>query len=279
MARLTVIDAGFLTTIQDLGRLDSRKYGVPHSGAMDLYSAGLANKLLSNPKETGVIEMTLYGGTFIFSEPTQVAITGARCEVIHGSEKHISPCIITINTGDTIKIGAAHYGNFIYLAISGGFRLKSYLDSVSYYLGILDSSLIKKGTHLTYLSTEIIAPNYNIPSYDFKTSLKAYRGPEFQLLNRKQQEQLLSKSFTVSKTWNRMAFQLVEQINNDLKPIKSSPVLPGTVQLTPQGHLIVLMRDAQTTGGYPRILQLNREAINRMSQYRVGEVVDFVIEH
>jgi allophanate hydrolase subunit 2 len=74
-----------------------------------------------------------------------------------------------------------------------------------------------------------------------------------------------------------MAYQLEELVENDLAAIESSPVLPGTVQLTPQGKLLVLMRDAQTTGGYPRVLQLTGESLNRMSQRKVGTTVDFVI--
>ena len=63
-----------------------------------------------------------------------------------------------------------------------------------------------------------------------------------------------------------MAYQLEKEINNQLEPIITSHVLPGTVQLTPSGKLIILMRDAQTTGGYPRILQLAETAINILSQ-------------
>jgi allophanate hydrolase subunit 2 len=70
---------------------------------------------------------------------------------------------------------------------------------------------------------------------------------------------------------------LEEKIYNSLEQLKSSPVLPGTVQLTANGQLIVLMRDAQTTGGYPRVLQLKQRYINFLSQHTVGERIGFVI--
>lgn len=66
-----------------------------------------------------------------------------------------------------------------------------------------------------------------------------------------------------------MAYQLNETLENSLSPIITSAVLPGTVQWTPNGHLIILMRDAQTTGGYPRILQLSESAINLLSQKKL----------
>ena len=72
-----------------------------------------------------------------------------------------------------------------------------------------------------------------------------------------------------------MAYQLEEPIKNNLKPIITSLVLPGTVQLTPAGNLIILMRDCQTTGGYPRVLQLTEHAINILSQKYVGKKVQF----
>ena len=67
-----------------------------------------------------------------------------------------------------------------------------------------------------------------------------------------------------------MAYQLEPLFQNSLEPILTSPVLPGTIQLTPSGQLIVLMRDCQTTGGYPRVLQLTEKSINILSQKTTG---------
>ena len=72
-----------------------------------------------------------------------------------------------------------------------------------------------------------------------------------------------------------MAYQLNPNLENDLPSILTSPVLPGTVQLTPSGKLIVLMRDCQTTGGYPRVLQLSEKGINLLSQKKEGDRLQF----
>ena len=87
--------------------------------------------------------------------------------------------------------------------------------------------------------------------------------------------QKCSKSFTISKENNRMAYQLEETLENDLKPIITSLVMPGTVQLTPSGKLIALMRDCQTTGGYPRVLQFSEKSICILSQKSTGNKVKF----
>ncbi len=75
-----------------------------------------------------------------------------------------------------------------------------------------------------------------------------------------------------------MAYQLEETLEHSLPSILTSPVLPGTVQLTPSGQLIILMRDCQTTGGYPRVLQLIEAAINLLSQKKFGDAFCFTLE-
>ena len=97
----------------------------------------------------------------------------------------------------------------------------------------------------------------------------------FDRLSEKQKLQLENGEFKVSKYNNRMAYQLEPMVENDLEPILSAPVLPGTVQLTPNGNLIVLTRDCQTTGGYPRVLQLMESAINMLAQKTTGNTLKF----
>ena len=122
---------------------------------------------------------------------------------------------------------------------------------------------------------------YSIFLGDFKTSntsvkidenhfnskiITCFKGPEFFLLNKHQQEQLLTQNFSISKDNNRMGYKLEEVLENNLAQILTSSVMPGTVQLTPSGTLIVLMRDCQVTGGYPRVLQLTEASINAFAQ-------------
>ena len=88
---------------------------------------------------------------------------------------------------------------------------------------------------------------------------------------------LLNNSFTISNENNRMAYKLKEKLKNKLKSIITSPVLPGTIQLTPGGEIIILMKDCQVTGGYPRIFQLEEESINHIAQKKTNDIVNFKI--
>ena len=108
-------------------------------------------------------------------------------------------------------------------------------------------------------------------------TIEVYKGPEFGELTQLQQEELFTKTFMVSKDYNRMGYRLDYSIKNDLTPIITSLVQPGTVQLPPSGQLIVLMRDGQTAGGYPRVLQLSESAINSLSQKKLGDQFSFLL--
>ena len=128
---------------------------------------------------------------------------------------------------------------------------------------------------MTYLKLSGIKLGLLI-NFNSKT-LKVHKGPEFDRLSISEKENLFSQEFTISKENNRMAYQLSEAVQNNLTPIITSLVLPGTVQLTPSGKLIILMRDCQTTGGYPRVLQLNDKAINILSQKFTNDKIRFTL--
>jgi allophanate hydrolase subunit 2 len=92
-----------------------------------------------------------------------------------------------------------------------------------------------------------------------------------------QQRLLFENTFSISKDISRMGYRLNELIVNDVPTLLTSSVLPGTVQLTPSGTLIILMRDCQVTGGYPRILQLSEKAIDILSQKTTKQKFNFLI--
>ncbi|MBQ0740214.1 allophanate hydrolase subunit 2 family protein, partial [Aquimarina celericrescens] len=108
------------------------------------------------------------------------------------------------------------------------------------------------GDEIAYEKQEYFKGNFSGISSSFFTEttkvVEVYPGPEFELLSIEQKRVLMDSVFTISNSINRMAIQLEEKLKNSIFSIITSPVLPGTVQLTPSGNLIVLMRDCQTTG-------------------------------
>ena len=104
--------------------------------------------------------------------------------------------------------------------------------------------------------------------------MEVFKGPEFDLLSIKVKKMLFKNEFTI-RTNSRMGYNLEEKVQIGIKSIISSPVLPGSIQLTPSGKMIILHRDCQTTGGYPRILQLNKSSLNHLSQIKSNEKIKF----
>lgn len=274
-----VLQPGFFTTIQDIGRADFQHLGVPISGAMDLDAAKMANAILGNDTNCAIMEITMIGPKLEFNCNSLITITGANLSPSINSVKINNNSVVSVSKGDILSFGKPIHGFRAYLAVSGGFKTDVILDSRSMYQGITIAASIKNADELSIQSNNHKTKTYaNVKirtDYLHEKSILVFKGPEYELLNDEQTNNLFNNEFTISKDNNRMAYQLDELIVNNLNDIITSLVLPGTVQLTPSGKLIVLMRDCQTTGGYPRILQLSNTAINILAQKKVGDKIGF----
>ena len=274
---IKVIKAGLLTSIQDAGRKDWRQIGVPISGCMDMHSAQLANLILGNDSYAPVIEVTLMGPKLEFEEAASISICGADLEAKLNDIRIDLNTVIQIQKEDVLSFGAPTNGARSYIAIAGGFEAEEILRSRSWCKGVTEEFKLYGGEELKF-KTGIQVQNihHNMSPIDLDEDvLVAHKGPEYDSLS-EEQISALSQIFTIGVN-DRMGYRLNEEIENDFESMLSSPVLPGTVQLTPSGKMIILMRDCQTTGGYPRILQLTDDAINLLAQKGMGEEIRFQI--
>lgn len=277
-----VIESGFFTTIQDLGRKDYQQYGVPYSGVMDIYSALMANALLNNNENDALLEITMSGPKLQFTHDAFICITGAHIDPKLNSTAIIQNHIVKVVDGDILSFGKLVLGFRAYLAVSGGFQTEVVMNSRSMYNNITNHVKISNGDELQTDKPSIIVEqthsSIKVNNNHFTSKeIEVFKGPEFELLSAKQKKLLFTKDFTISKYNNRMAYQLDEIIENNLNSIITSLVLPGTIQLTPSGMLIILMRDCQTTGGYPRVLQLKDSSINCLAQKFTGNSIRLVL--
>ena len=182
---------------------------------------------------------------------------------------------INVRLGDTLKINNTKNGARCYLAISGGIHVQSIFGSKSFLSNISESYYLRKGDEIKISDNsynKILKKNKL--KFKLNRSMEVFKGPEFDLLSVRVKNMLFKKEFTI-RTNNRMAYNLEEKVQIGIKSIISSPVLPGSVQLTPSGKIIILHRDCQTTGGYPRILQLNKSSLNHLSQIKSNEKIKF----
>jgi biotin-dependent carboxylase-like uncharacterized protein len=277
---IKVLKPGFFNTIQDKGRFGFASFGIPVSGVMDGYSADIANSVLNNSLKAAVIEIIFGNCEFQFSSATFICISGGDFSPKINQKPIKLNKKISISKHDILSFGKINFGARSYLAVLGGMQSEKKLKSRSFYKGITKNFALIKGLEIPIRenSTDVLISNASIKIDDLHfnaTDLICTKGPEFELLNTHQQKRLLENSFSISKDVSRMGYRLNELIENDLPTLLTSSVLPGTLQLTPSGILIILTRDCQVTGGYPRILQLSEKAINILSQKIAGQKIDF----
>lgn len=277
---IKVLKAGFYSTIQDKGRQGSASIGVPVSGAMDTYAADIANSIVGNSLQDAVLENVFGGLQIQFLVDTIICISGGHFSPkINGKLIHLNTRII-IRENDILSFGKIQYGVRCYVSVKGGFLTEEVLGSKSMYQQITKNAILRKDALLpikkisvpyedSYASIKVLKSHFTT------NNLTCYEGPEFYLLKEHQKKILLQQTFSVSKDNNRMGYRLNEVLENSLASILTSAVLPGTVQLTPSGKLIVLMRDCQVTGGYPRVLQLTEAAINQLAQKTTNACFSF----
>lgn len=277
---IKVLQSGFYTSIQDKGRFGYQDIGVPCSGSMDSFASDIANLILGNDINNAVLEFAVKGPQLQFSCSTIVAIAGANMLPELNGISVANHKIIPVKNGDILSFKGAINGFRAYLAVKGGFDSKMKLNSRSMYQGITSQNQVKKGNILKINNVEIVGTPKNASlnistDYLVQNKIEVDKGPEYSQLSEINRTQLTDNFFTIETSSNRMAYQFKERLVNTNEQLITSPVIPGTVQLTPSGQIIVLMRDCQTTGGYPRILQLTEKGINTLSQQKAGNRIFF----
>ncbi|MEQ6120340.1 biotin-dependent carboxyltransferase family protein [Reichenbachiella sp. MALMAid0571] len=281
MSVIEVLSPGLYTTVQDRGRTRFRSFGIPVSGCMDQLSADLGNNLLDNDSNAPVLEITMMGPQLLFQDKANIVITGADLSARIDGKLLKTNTIVTINSGDVLSFGKLKYGCRTYLCIQNGFDVPAHFGSCSAYeKAQLGLPVLKKGMKLYYQnnSTPIFHQNSRIKPSNLlfeENTVDVVPGPEYHLMN----EKLLSETFEITRDSNRMGYRLKGVLSySHSGSILTSTVMPGTVQLPPSGDPVVLMKDCQTTGGYPRILQVTEMGINILAQKKPGDQIKFTLK-
>ncbi|MCH7400379.1 biotin-dependent carboxyltransferase family protein [Belliella kenyensis] len=281
-SKIRFIKPGLLTSVQDHGRFGYADFGVPYSGAMDQFSYSLANLLLDNGEEAAVLEMALLGPEMVFEMAATVVFTGALAEIFLNEIPQPIGKLLYLQPNDRVRIGHFIKGQWLYMGVKGGILSPIILESRSWFEGISDQKVASKDTIIHYTTDPDAAiPQNSHPKLThawFETNkIDVYPGPDWDILPEAIKQQLHEHKFTIGKLTSRMGIQLKSNLIHQIPDILTAPVYPGTIQLTPSGNLIVLMRDAQVTGGYPRILQVTDHSLNIIAQKTTSELVSFRI--
>lgn len=277
---IKVLHPGLLTTIQDLGRFGSQKFGVIVSGAMDPISLRVANLLVGNDEGEGALEITLFGTTLQFETDQLIAITGGDLQpTIDGEEAPMWRPVL-IRKGSILQFKSAINGCRAYVAFAGGIEVPEVMGSKSTYLraaiGGLQGRALQKGdvfdsgdfnplsrtfVHLLERMTSHFKWSVNYTefmTFNKTQTIRVIQGAEFERFDRASQQAFFSKRYTLTTQTDRMGYRLEgESLPLSEKfELLSEGVTYGTIQVPSNGKPIILMADRQTTGGYPKIGQV-----------------------
>ncbi len=284
---VTIKEPGLYTSIQDNGRTGHQHQGIPFGGVMDKESYHIANQLVDNPIDTPVLEMTLKGAIIEFDKSCQIAITGANMQPSLNNEPVGSYTTLNVQAKDILRFGQAKQGCRTYVAIRGEWKAKKWLGSFSAISQMKDHKNIPCALQAAdSFSVEVFPfteqrtyPIQKISLFSNCYVIRVISGPEFHLFHSDTLLNFFDRTFTVSTDSNRMGYRLEEKLeaySNAVEKI-SSGIIPGTVQITHDGQPIILMADTQTTGGYPRLVNVIHEDIGFAAQMKPGDEVRFML--
>ncbi|MBM5570909.1 MULTISPECIES: biotin-dependent carboxyltransferase family protein [Deefgea] len=281
---LVVIRAGVQSTVQDLGRRQAAQWGVPQAGAADPLSLALANLLLGNAPDAAAVEVTLGGAQFRFVAATDFALAGADCAA-HLDGKPLLPYSRQrAQAGQLLQLSPPAHGARTYLALLGGIDVPLVLGSrstlLAAQLGGVAGRALQAGDVLHAKANSTIGlPSLAIVPPSWRPVLRLMRGPQWGNLSTEAQSRLQKQTWQVSHQSDRMGLKLLGDKLQMAIPIEmaSQAVFFGTMQLPPSGLPILLLADAQTTGGYPIVGQLIQADLWRAGQYRANDQIQFQI--
>jgi len=290
---LIVERAGFLTSVQDLGRMGFREFGVSSAGALDSFGLRVTNLLVGNDEGAAGLEITLGGLQLRFENDRVVAWCGGEFDVQIASTSLPAGHAAHVRAGERLKFGRPQIGCRCWLAVSGGIDVPAILGSRSTDLraqfGGFEGRTLHDGDELclggsrhselgtTERISQWTAPHDWILPAKHDPILRFIRGVDWNRFNASTLQRLTSETFAVSPDSDRMGARLEgpELKRVDESDLTSEAVAPGTIQVPPSGKPILLLGDCQTIGGYPKIAHVITVDLGIAAQLRAGDHVHF----
>jgi len=285
-----------LDTMQDLGRYGYGSLGINCGGAMDRYAAQLANMMVGNAVQEAVLEMHFPGPQLLFEQNALICISGADFSPSLNDQPLplCQPLLIRKNT--ILHFPRLQWGARCYIAIHGGFSVDEWLNSYSTNLkaaaGGYAGRKLEKGDELISKESTIYFPAlmkagkdvHALPwrtatnsVYQFPHEILFVRGHELDALTPAAKDEFMQSNFTIHPFSDRMGYRLKGPLLHFETPTElvSTGVSFGTIQLLPDGEMIILMADHQTTGGYPRLGHVMAAHLPKLAQLRPSDCIQF----
>lgn len=275
-------------TIQDGGRPGWRGEGLPPGGAIDRWSLRLANTIVGNEPEAPALEWLLGGGSLRFDRASAFCLAGARVEAWLDGVPVDDRQICYAPAGGVLNVGGFLSGRTLYIAIEGGLTVQLVLGSAATYLpgrfGGLHGRRLLAHDHIALGQRPWPPPRFNatwvdtLPQPRDVATARFVFGPGWESLSAIARTGIVGHAFRVSTDSDRAGVRLSGRIPCDGVSFAapSEPVVPGTIELTSDGNLIVLLADGPTTGGYPKPGVVIAADLPVVAQRKPGATMRFV---
>lgn len=291
-----VLEAGFLTTIQDGGRPGFQRFGVPPSGAADVISLAVGNEAVGNEPGTAALEVTAGGTALEFLTRARVALTGALVDARLGERAVPFGEAIAAHTGDVLHMGRPRDGLRTYVCLDGGVDVPAVLGSRSTYLpagfGGLEGRPLRAGDVLALGSADLApegdqgrgvlarfgSPAPPGPLAGRPIELPFVPGGQWDSFGEDALRAFLRRTWQVSHRSDRIGLRLEgEPLATDLagRSFVTDATVSGAVQVAGDGLPIVLGVDRQTTGGYPKLGAVASVGLHLLGQAQPGDEIRF----
>lgn len=279
---IKLLKPGWQSLIQDLGRAGYRHLGISQAGALDRPALLSANLLVGNPITSAGLEICGGGLQLEFEQPGYFALAGAYCQAYLDTQPVYPGFAYPAQPGQQLKLGQITSGFRCYLAVSGGILTEPCLGSRSTDLnngfGGLQGRALQAGDRL-FCHPANIPPKsleQGLRTLDFQRPIRLLPGPEWSRFDASAL-QIYQQPWQIRAQSNRMGYRLKGpklRLQSQLE-LRSEPIMPGLIQVPPDGTPILLLNDAQTLGGYPRLASVIYADLWRLAQYRPGDWLHF----
>jgi len=279
-----ILNPGVQTTIQDQGRHGLMKYGIPISGAMDQRSFVIANLLLRNPDNAAALETTLQGLKLQALNKVTMSIAGADLDPWLNDQPAPQWTAFTMREGDVLYFKKRKGGLRAYVGVKGGIDVPEVLGSRSTYLRGNIGATLREGQILKSCSFspgdsggEVGLPQEYRPDFDRAGLIRVIMGPQDDYFTPRGIDTFLNSIYRISPQCDRQAFRTEGPAVEIAKgpDIISDPIPLGAVQVTGDGRPVILLRDAQATGGYAKIAIVARVEMDSLGQMMPGDTIRF----
>lgn len=300
---IEILEPGALSTVQDLGRTGSRRYGVGTAGAMDGVALEAGNRMLGNLSSAAGIEVQVLPLRIRFLQDMDFALTGGDT----GADLDGAPVppwwMCHARQGQVLTLGGAgsgfQSGARAYVLVAGGVDVPLVLGSRSTQLrgrfGGLQGRALQCGDRLpcgTAGLPTVRAPGFGVvpapvalPDGAFAgasrpgvTAMRVLPAAEYDQFDDASAQAFWGTEWKISAQSDRYGYRLAGQAlaRRDAGDIRSHGIVPGVIQVPHSGQPIIQMRDAQPSGGYPKIGTVIEADLWRLGQARAGSRIRFV---